>query len=282
MARALERRALELLEHGEPSYQEACALAQQMLTVCEGPVALGAYVRVKAGIRQNTHAYPETTRFFAKFLADEFPGDSFLTLQIQMNRNREPHRDQQNASLPSLICNLSPHSPGGTWVEDPSGSLPMECPDGKVRLGTVITGRRYRLSTRDLWHASRPSMEDRLLLLGWVPSGWQHIPHTDMAGLLSLGFVAPHFESEQQGQLSRWGPDSQVQRSLESFGFRQRTGVGFMRKMRTCHQWGPGRLNTKVLLSSSAFLQMRKKHQRARFFWISLPTGCMHVGICCA
>ena len=125
MAGALENRALELLEHGEPSYQDACDLAQLLLAVCDGPVAFGAYVRVKAGIRVNTHAYPETTRFFAKFLADEFPGDSFLTLQIQLNRYREPHRDHQNSSLPSLICNLSPTSPGGTWVEDPEGSLPL-------------------------------------------------------------------------------------------------------------------------------------------------------------
>ena len=115
------------------------------------------------------------------------PGDSFLTLQIQLNRHREPHRDHQNASLPSLICNLSPSSPGGTWVEDPEGSLPLECPDGRTRVGRIITGRRYRLSARDLWHASRPSFEDRLLLLGWTPAGWQHIPSADMAGLLSLG-----------------------------------------------------------------------------------------------
>ena len=209
MAGALENRALELLEHGEPSYQDACDLAQLLLAVCDGPVAFGAYVRVKAGIRVNTHAYPETTRFFAKFLADEFPGDSFLTLQIQLNRYREPHRDHQNSSLPSLICNLSPTSPGGTWVEDPEGSLPLECSDGKTRVGRVITGRRYRLSARDLWHASRPSLEDRLLLLGWTPAGWHHIPPADMAGLLSLGFVETACRSRTAGTTFSMGDGQQ-------------------------------------------------------------------------
>ena len=109
-------------------------------------------------------------------------------------------------------------------------------------MGRVITGRRYRLSARDLWHASRPSLEDRLLLLGWTPAGWHHIPvpPADMAGLLSLGFVEPHAEAEQQGRLSRWGTDSSVQKGLESFGFRRRLWRGCRRSIGSGLQWGPG------------------------------------------
>ena len=220
MALTLEKRALELLEHGEASYDDACGIAQQLLSLHQGPVALGAYVRVKAGIRQYTHSFPETTRFLARFLTDEFPKDCFLTLQVQINRNREPHKDMQNTSLPSLICNLSPSTPGGTWVEDSSGSVVLPCSDGKVRAGKILTGRRYRLSARDLWHATFPTHEDRVLLLGWTPAGWQHISPQDMSGLLSLGFVAPHQEMERQGQLSRWVHESCVQQGLEAFGFR--------------------------------------------------------------
>ena len=220
MALALETRALELLEHGEATYEDACGIAQQLLSLYKGPVALGAYVRVKTGIRQHTHSLPETTRFFARFLADEFPGDCFLTLQVQINRNREPHKDVQNTRLPSLICNLSPSTPGGTWVEDSSGTVVLPCSDGRVRAGKILTGKRYRLSARDLWHATFSTYEDRVLLLGFTPAGWQHISSQDMSGLLSLGFVAPHPEAEKQGQLSRWGHEACVQQGLEAFGFR--------------------------------------------------------------
>ena len=247
MALALETRALELLEHGEASYEDACGIARQLLSLHQGPVALGAYVRVKAGIRQHTHSFPETTRFLARFLTDEFPGDSFLTLQVQMNRNREPHKDLQNTSMPSLICNLSPSTPGGTWVEDSSGSVVLPCSDGRVRTGKILTGRRYRLSARDLWHATFPAREDRVLLLGFTPAGWQHIPSQDMSGLLSLGFVAPHPEEERQGQLSRWGHEACVQQGLEAFGFRTAS--------RNTQPWSRGRLKystTEVIICISS------------------------------
>ncbi|CAE7912395.1 unnamed protein product, partial [Symbiodinium sp. KB8] len=87
-----ESMATDLLQHGEPGYPEVHQVAQALLQDHEGPVTFGAYVRVKVGIRNQTYQYPETIKLFTAFLADEFAGDAFLTIQIQRDVERAHRR----------------------------------------------------------------------------------------------------------------------------------------------------------------------------------------------
>ena len=196
----------------------------------EGPVTFGAYVRVKAGIRSSTYQYPESTKLLTAFLADEFAEDAFLTIQIQRDVERTPHKDPRNSSHPTLLLNLSPGAPGGTWIESPRGTLALKCGDGIVRTGQVLTGHRYRISASRLWHATVPSTEERILLLGWVPAGWQHLEDTARSTLECLGFAMPLTFQRPPPSLTLWRGSAEVQKRLEDFGIRQQT----------CHQWGHG------------------------------------------
>ena len=244
-----ERLAAEYLEHGEPGYEEVHRVATLLLDSLQEPFTTGAYVRVKSGVRAATHEYPDVTRLLAQHLAQEFPGDSFLTIQLQRNRCMDPHKDVRNSALPTLLCNLSPDAPGGTWVEDNKGPVPMMCPDGVNRQGRIITGKRYRLSARLLWHASTTDGRDRTLLLGWVPAGWHNLSREDMASLRMLGLVAPNTDDEAKGHLSLWRGAVEVQKGLMDYGFRGRAS--------TCRQrWPAGSLRAStqpihVCLSSS-------------------------------
>ncbi|CAE7938823.1 pol, partial [Symbiodinium necroappetens] len=236
-----ERLAAEYLEHGEPGYEEVYRVATLLLDSLQEPFTTGAYVRVKSGVRAATHDYPEVTRLLAQHLTQEFPGDAFLTIQLQRNRCMDPHKDVRNSALPTLLCNLSPDAPGGT-------SVPMMCPDGVNRLGRIIAGKRYRLSARLLWHASTTDGRDRTLLLGWVPAGWQNLSHEDMASLRILGLAVPNNDDEAKGHLSLWRGAAEIQKGLADYGFVARHA--------TRRQWPAGALKSStqtvhVCLSSS-------------------------------
>ena len=213
-------------------------MANLLLDYHQGPFASGAFVRVRAGLRVPMRDFPEATKLLAQHLSHEFPGDSFLTLQLQRNRDLGPHKDTKNSALPTLLCNLSPDAPGGTWVEDPTGDVTMACPDGSHRRGKILTGPRYRLSARRLWHATIPDDRDRILLLGWVPAGWRNLSPEDLAGLASLGFTAPAPNQEARGTSSVWRGNSELQKGLEDFGFS---------KLRAApRRWPSGTLNSKA------------------------------------
>ncbi|CAE7911728.1 unnamed protein product [Symbiodinium necroappetens] len=199
-------------------YPEVHQVAQALLQDHQGPVTFGAYVRVKSGIRSQTYQYPETFKLFTAFLADEFAGDAFLTIQIQRDVEKAPHKDHRNSSHPTLILNLSQGAPGGTWVESPQGTMAMRCADGAMRMGHVLTGHRYRISASRLWHATVPSTEERILLLGWVPAGWHNLEDTARATLACLGFVKPPNLEGPPTSLTLWRGSAEVQRRLEDFG----------------------------------------------------------------
>ena len=132
------------------------------------------------GTRRITQTHPETTRVLTHFLAQEFPGDVFLSLNLARDKAMQPHRDSGNSNFPSLLCNLADGAPGGTWIEDPSGTVPRQCADGKVRDGKIVRGFRYRFSANKLWHAPELDATCRTVLVGWVPAGWFHVPTPDM------------------------------------------------------------------------------------------------------
>ncbi|CAE7787727.1 ebh [Symbiodinium sp. CCMP2456] len=188
----VENKAERTLEQTELDTADVLRVAEAILEeVSSDFFTCGAFVRVKAGLRTNTARYPWTCKLLARFLAEEFPGDSFLTMRLQKNVMTQPHKDSQNTFLPSLLCNLSPGAPGGTWVEDVQGTTWMPCPDGVDRPGRVLQGRKYRLSARQLWHANVPHAEDRMLLIGWVPAGWTSLAEEDAHLLKSMGYIWP-------------------------------------------------------------------------------------------
>ena len=148
-----------------------------------------------------------------------------------------PHRDARNAAFPTLIVNLSEGHPGGTWIEDPRGSISMACSEGLTRQGRIITGRRYRISARQLRHSSVKAAQDRLLLLGYVPAGWSHSTQEDRCALQCLNFCAPIQHAEARSAMTLWrGVSSSTQTSLEAFGVRSSRALGGDR------QWEDGRL----------------------------------------
>ena len=106
----------------------------------------------------------------------------------------------------------------------------MRCTDGATRLGHVLTGHRYRISASRLWHATVPSTEERILLLGWVPAGWNHLEDTARATLTCLGFVEPPNVEGPPPSLTLWRGSAEVQRRLEDFGIVRQP----------CSQWKHG------------------------------------------
>ena len=170
-------------------------------------------MRVKAGVRVLSRTYPETTKLLTAFLASEFPGDSFLTIQVQVDVDKPPHKDVRNTPMPTLLVNLSEGAPGGTWVEAPDGKEVIRCPDGVSRRGTTLRGHRYRLQARTLWHASVLDGSPRVLLLGWVPAGWNKLNAEDIDALCCLGFVPPPLVNSPPAAIGG------LQRSLQEYGF---------------------------------------------------------------
>jgi len=241
-----ETLAERTLEQTELDTADVLRVAEAILEEVNSDLfTCGAFVRVKAGLRTNTTKYPHTCKLLTRFLAEEFPGDSFLTLRLQKNVRTHPHKDSQNTFLPSLLCNLSPGAPGGTWVEDGQGTTWMTCPDGIGRSGRVLQGRKYRLSARQLWHACVPHAEDRVLLIGWVPAGWMSLANEDTRTLKSMGYIWPSQASEARGRLSVWGNtrgggQGGIQLALKDFGIGSSVAVPMYPKTMI---WPSGILN---------------------------------------
>ena len=118
---------------------------------------------------------------------------------------------------PVCLCNLVDGAPGGTWIEDPSGTVPRQCADGKVRDGKIVRGFRYRFSANKLWHAPELDVTCRTVLVGWVPAGWAHMSPPDMCTLGQLGFQMPAAEREGACALSLWSGSAVVQTRMERF-----------------------------------------------------------------
>eukprot|EP00439_Symbiodinium_sp_Y106_P062402 s29_g9.t1 len=212
----VEAHCAELTDHGEVGRPEALRVCETLIQDLGSPFSLGAYVRVRGGVRRHTRDFPEATRLLASFLAQEFPGEDFLTLQVERNKPATPHKDLQNSYFPSLLCNLTPGAPGGAWVEDPDGDQLRHCSDGKVRRGRMLRGKRYRLSARVLWHAAEELGPDsnRIVLIGWIPAGWTCISGPDSAYLRCLGFRFPDQDREARCALSEWKDRGLVQQKL--------------------------------------------------------------------
>ncbi|CAE7745904.1 unnamed protein product [Symbiodinium sp. CCMP2592] len=219
-AQPLEHEAYALNNQGEAGRPEIRHLCKSIFREFGTEVFLGAYVRVKGGIRKHTRDYPELTKLLTRFLSQEFPGDSFLAISLALDKSMEPHKDLQNSTLPSLLCNVSDESLGGTWIEHPEGKIPRRCQDGKTRLGCVYRGHRYRLSASKLWHAPFTEGEGRIMLIGWVPAGWQCLSPEDLRQLHCLGFRRPGPDAEATSALSLWRGTGLVQTDLHRFGKR--------------------------------------------------------------
>ena len=214
---ALEAEATRLLDHGEMSRSEVFAFSQMIFRELGTDVSFGAFVHVRCGTRKITQTHPETTRVLTHYLAQEFPGDVFLSLNLARDKAMQPHRDSGNSNFPSLLCNLADGAPGGTWIEDPSGTVPRQCADGKVRDGKIVRGFRYRFSANKLWHAPELDAACRTVLVGWVPAGWSHVPTPDMCVLEQLGFQKPAADREGACALSLWSGSAVVQTRMERY-----------------------------------------------------------------
>ena len=189
--------------------RHAAALLQGRDSIC-----MGAYVHVKSGVRGYTQDYENEVKMFTAFIRSHFPQDPFLTIQLQRSCPQWPHKDNQNSYFPTLLCNLSPGAPGGTWIEHSEGSRWVCCEDRVLRRGTVMTGLAYRFSARTLWHMAILDAQERIVLLAWVPSGWASMLNRDLQVLATYGFVLPDRAAEERCRLSTWGPEVAVQRSL--------------------------------------------------------------------
>ena len=146
-----------------------------------------------------------------------FPRDHFLTMQLQRSRAQDPHKDRQNAHFPTLLLNLSPEAPAGTWIEDPQGREAVLCSDGETRLGTTLRGVAYRFSARSHWRGAAATPQERLVLLAWVPAGWTLtcLGNLEIDRLCRLGFRLPDRASEERCRMSEWSARTTIQRSLE-------------------------------------------------------------------
>ena len=213
----LETEAFDILNSGSADRLRLRQLCDQIFAEMGDSVVFGSFVGVKSGIRTTTKQYPDTTKLLTQFLSQEFPGDSFLAVNVAKDSDAEPHKDSQNSPFPSLLCNLSVGSPGGTWIEHPEGEVSRLCSDGKHRKGRIVRGARYRLSANKLWHAAAPEGPGRVMIIGWVPAGWQHTSHEDVQQLLHLGFQMPTTSLEQTCALSLWRGTGLVQTSLDRY-----------------------------------------------------------------
>ena len=199
----LHRWASELLDQDRVTLQDLRQLASSMMEL-RSSFTFGAYVRVKTGVHSETKDFPQLVSVFTRYIRQQFPDAPFLTFRLQMNEGTSPHKDAQNTYLPSLICNLSPGAPGGTWVEDSRGTHLKSCSDGEVRRGCVIQGESYRISARKYWHAAVLDDDARIVLIGWVPAGWKHLAPADVNWLKGVGFVFPTETAEDRAELSDW------------------------------------------------------------------------------
>ena len=200
--------------------KESCSLAEvsrlaRLLLRDKDTLTFGAFVHVKGGLRLATNRFPDSVRILSRCLAKMFPRDHFLTMQLQRSRAQDPHKDRQNAHFPTLLLNLSPEAPGGTWIEDPQGREAVLCSDGETRLGTTLRGVAYRFSARSHWHGAAATPQERLVLLAWVPAGWTCLGNLEIDRLCRLGFRLPDRASEERCRMSEWSARTMVQRSLE-------------------------------------------------------------------
>ena len=187
-------------------------------------------MHVKGGLRLATDKFPDSVRMLSRCLAKMFPRDYFLTMQLQRSRTQDPHKDRQNAHFPTLLLNLSPEAPGGTWIEDPRGHEPARCSDGKTRRGTTLRGAAYRFSARSHWHGAAAMPQERLVLLAWVPAGWTCLGNLEISRLCRLGFRLPDRASEERCRMSEWSARTTIQRSLEEVvQVEKRWGAGALR-----------------------------------------------------
>ena len=196
-----------LLCHGTEDVIRLCldAVAPLLPQIPADGLIFGLCSRVKFSLHMPTRRFPMLVDLCTLALRQRFPGEPFLACKIQQNPRLPPHRDCQNAHLPNLAIELLPTADGGTWIENPEGSIALECPDGSVRWGSVLTGS-YRFSARLLLHASYPGCSTRLLLVAWVPAAWDRCPASLMQDVLDLGFVAPTRSQAQRAKESIWGP----------------------------------------------------------------------------
>ncbi|CAE7755680.1 unnamed protein product [Symbiodinium necroappetens] len=212
---AINAAAAYLLAQTEVTTEQVASIAQRLLHV-RNPATLGAYVRVQAALYPVTQECPDVVRLLVAHVNSAFEGAPFLAIRVQTSGSEGPHKDGQNSHLPSLVCNLSPGTPGGTWTEDPDGKLFMRCPDGVMRLGRLLMGTHYRLSARTLWHAAIPcELRQRLMLIAWVPAGWINLRENDLHTLQGYGFSVPTAAQEERSALSVWRGHGSVQSSLD-------------------------------------------------------------------
>ena len=211
----LHRWASELLDQDRLALQDLRPLVNSMMGL-RSSFTFGAYVRVKTGVHSETKDYPQLAGVFTQYLKRRFPDAPFLTIRLQMNEGTVPHKDVQNTYLPSLVCNLSPGAPGGTWVEDSRGTHLKSCSDGEVRRGRIVQGDSYRISARKYWHAAVLEGDARIMLIAWVPAGWKHLVSADVESLKGAGFTFPNELEEDRAELSDWRGEGLVQSDIRT------------------------------------------------------------------
>ena len=129
---ALEAEATRLLDHGEMSRSEVFPFSQMIFRELGTDVSFGAVVHVRNGARKITQTHPETTRVLAHFMAQEFPGDVFLSLNLARDKAMQPHRDSQATPISPVCC--------ATWLMEPLGARGLRTPQARC-LGSVLTGK---------------------------------------------------------------------------------------------------------------------------------------------
>ncbi|CAE7736195.1 pol [Symbiodinium necroappetens] len=178
----LAYKVLGICEHFGQAGAQQLADALKVLEVASslakevgGPVALGAFVRVKAGVRVLSRTYPETTKLLTAFLASEFPGDFFLAIQVQVDVDKPPHKDVRNTSMPTLLVNLSKGASGGTWVEAPNGDEVVRCPGwNKLSAEDIVPGD-YRKASESMAFTQATVMEQAEAMWQATPLTWTYV-----------------------------------------------------------------------------------------------------------
>ncbi|CAE7254989.1 unnamed protein product, partial [Symbiodinium microadriaticum] len=201
-----------LLCHGKEDVVQLCldVVLPLLPQIPGGVLTFGLCSRVRFGLHLSTRRFSRLVDLCTLALRQHFPGEPFLACKIQYNPHLPPHRDCQNSHLPNLAIELLPAADGGTWIENPDGSVAMECPDGCVRWGSVLTGS-YRFSARRLLHSSYPGCGTRVLLVAWVPSSWDRCPVPLMQEVLDLGFVAPtHSQAQRAKAIDLEDPEDDI------------------------------------------------------------------------
>ena len=145
------------------------------------------------GVTRYSRSNGLLTKYLNKFVGVHNPEGVWASLYLSRNTNMVIHRDARNdQAFPTWIVSLGDFTGGGLWVGDGDsiGPILRQLPDGKIVSGYVLdTHNSPKTFNGSHWHEPQAWVgEDRWVLVGYVPKGFQRCTGAIQSELLNLGF----------------------------------------------------------------------------------------------